>query len=69
VISGVGWEVEHRNAMSGESRWLPVAFFVPIATRDGCAIGVLVLDDGRLVVTTGKLRRAEVSVSDAHRLR
>jgi hypothetical protein len=59
VIPGDGWEVQHRNALlhSSEPDWQPVAFFIAVAHANGINVVTLVLVDGQLTVSGGKLRR------------
>ena len=60
MIAGDGWEVLHRDVQLGaDPAWMPVAFFVPAAHAQGLVIVTLVLEDGRLVPSTGKLRHAD----------
>ena len=60
MIPGDGWEVLHRNPLLSfpEPEWQPVAFFVPVTHSQGMVVVTLVLVDGQLVASNGKLRRA-----------
>jgi hypothetical protein len=58
MIRGDGWEALHRNPLSSlEAEWQPVAFFVPVTHSQGMVVVTLVLVDGQLVASNGKLRR------------
>lgn len=65
IHRGDGWEVEWRTARElvlGEkeprlSQWLPVEFFVFVPSAGSIVVVALVLDNGRLEPTSGKLRK------------